>query len=554
MVGKIEPLPHTHIKFKQMKSLLLGNEALAQGSIDAGLSGVYAYPGTPSTEITEYIQRSKLAKELKIHTTWSVNEKTAMEAALGMSYVGKRAMVVMKHVGLNVASDVFMNMAVSGVNGGLVVVVADDPSMHSSQNEQDSRYYGKFAMIPILEPSNQQEAYDMMFYAFDLSEELKLPVLLRMVTRLSHSRAGIVVKERRDPNEINLPSDTSRFALLPMNARKQFDLLIGKQDALIDHSENSFLNNLTLGKNKNIGIIACGIAYNYVMENIGEDESSYSVLKVSQYPLPREKVKILHQHCEKILVVEDGYPLVEELLHNYFDSNDKIKGKLSGDLPRTGEQNPNIVGKSLGLFGNKIEPVPSIVTPRPPQLCEGCGHTDLFNTINELIPEIGNKNIFGDIGCYALGALPPLNTINTLIDMGASITMAKGAADAGMENAIAVIGDSTFTHSGMTGLLDAVSENTPITIIISDNSAVAMTGAQESTAVGRLKKICLGIGVDPDHLKTIVPLKKNHEENVEVLRKELKYKGVSVIISERPCVRLSRDQKEEIKARIAALN
>ncbi|WP_037373939.1 thiamine pyrophosphate-dependent enzyme [Salinimicrobium xinjiangense] len=537
-----------------MKSLLLGNEALAQGSIDAGLSGVYAYPGTPSTEITEYIQRSKLAKELKIHTTWSVNEKTAMEAALGMSYVGKRAMVVMKHVGLNVASDVFMNMAVSGVNGGLVVVVADDPSMHSSQNEQDSRYYGKFAMIPILEPSNQQEAYDMMFYAFDLSEELKLPVLLRMVTRLSHSRAGIVVKERRDPNEINLPSDTSRFALLPMNARKQFDLLIGKQDALIDHSENSFLNNLTLGKNKNIGIIACGIAYNYVMENIGEDESSYSVLKVSQYPLPREKVKILHQHCEKILVVEDGYPLVEELLHNYFDSNDKIKGKLSGDLPRTGEQNPNIVGKSLGLFGNKIEPVPSIVTPRPPQLCEGCGHTDLFNTINELIPEIGNKNIFGDIGCYALGALPPLNTINTLIDMGASITMAKGAADAGMENAIAVIGDSTFTHSGMTGLLDAVSENTPITIIISDNSAVAMTGAQESTAVGRLKKICLGIGVDPDHLKTIVPLKKNHEENVEVLRKELKYKGVSVIISERPCVRLSRDQKEEIKARIAALN
>ncbi|MFZ0491046.1 MAG: thiamine pyrophosphate-dependent enzyme [Salegentibacter sp.] len=536
-----------------MKSLLLGNEALAQGGIDAGLSGVYAYPGTPSTEITEYIQKSKLAQDLKIHTTWSVNEKTAMEAALGMSYVGKRSMVVMKHVGLNVASDAFMNMSVSGVNGGLVVVVADDPSMHSSQNEQDSRFYGKFAMIPILEPSSQQEAYNVMSYAFDLSEEVKLPVLLRLVTRLSHSRAGIETKERRKPNDVDLPADTSRFALLPMNARKQFDLLVNKQDKLIEHSENSDLNFLKLKKDKKLGIIACGLAYNYVMENIGE-ENLHSILKISHYPLPKEKIKALHQHCDKILVVEEGYPIVEELLHNYFDENDKIKGKLSGDLPRTGELNPNIVGKALGIFNSKIEPIPSVVTPRPPQLCEGCGHTDLFNTINELIPEIGNKNVFGDIGCYALGALPPLNSINTLIDMGASITMAKGAADAGMENTIAVIGDSTFTHSGMTGLLDAVYENSPITVIISDNSAVAMTGAQESTAVGRLHKICLGIGVHPDHLKTIVPLKKNHEENVELLRNELKYKGVSVIISERPCVRLSRDQKEQIKARIASLN
>ncbi|TBW28436.1 thiamine pyrophosphate-dependent enzyme [Gramella sp. KN1008] len=537
-----------------MKSLLLGNEALAQGSIDAGLSGVYAYPGTPSTEITEYIQKSKLAQDLKIHTTWSVNEKTAMEAALGMSYVGKRSMVVMKHVGLNVASDVFMNMAVSGINGGLVVVVADDPSMHSSQNEQDSRFYGKFAMIPILEPSNQQEAYNVMSYAFDLSEELQLPVLLRMVTRLSHSRAGIETGEKRDQNGMNLPEDTSRFALLPLNARKQYDILVDKKEILIERSEKSDLNTLKLSKNKGTGIIACGLAYNYLMENIGENEASYSVLKISQYPLPKEKIRALYRHCDKILVMEEGYPVVEELLHNYFDENDKIKGRLSGDLPRTGELNPTVVGSALGLIQEKVTPVSSVVTPRPPQLCEGCGHTDLFNTINELIPEIGDKNVFGDIGCYALGALPPLNTINTLIDMGASITMAKGAADAGMENAIAVIGDSTFTHSGMTGLLDAVYENSPITVIISDNSAVAMTGAQESTAVGRLRKICLGIGVHPDHLKTMVPLKKNHKENVELLRKELNYKGVSVIISERPCVRLSRDQKEEIKARIASLN
>ena len=537
-----------------MKRLLLGNEALAQGSIDAGLSGVYAYPGTPSTEITEYIQGSKLAQDLKIHTTWSVNEKTAMEAALGMSYVGKRSMVVMKHVGLNVASDVFMNMAVSGINGGLVVVVADDPSMHSSQNEQDSRFYGKFAMIPILEPSNQQEAYDIMLYAFDLSEELELPVLLRMVTRLSHSRAGVEIKERRKQNEINIPTDTSRFALLPMNARKQFDLLVNKKEDLIEHSERSNLNNVKLSEDRGLGIIACGLAYNYVMESIGADAASYSILKISQYPLPKEKIKELYQHCDKILVVEEGYPIVEELLHDFFDENDKITGKLTGKLPRTGELNPNIVGRALGLYQESVQPIPSVVIPRPPQLCEGCGHTDLFNTINELLPEIGNKNVFGDIGCYALGALPPLNTINTLIDMGASITMAKGASDAGLENAIAVIGDSTFTHSGMTGLLDAVYENSSITVIISDNSAVAMTGAQESTAVGRLHKICLGIGVHPDHLKTIVPLKKNHKENVEVLRNELKYKGVSVIISERACVRLSRDQKENIKAKIASLN
>ena len=537
-----------------MKSLLLGNEALAQGAIDAGLSGVYAYPGTPSTEITEYIQRSKTAKELQIHTTWSVNEKTAMESALGMSYVGKRSMVVMKHVGLNVASDVFMNMSVSGVNGGLVVVVADDPSMHSSQNEQDSRFYGKFAMIPILEPANQQEAYDLMFYAFDFSEELKLPVLLRMVTRLSHSRAGITLKSRKKQNDIALPADTSRFALIPMNARKQFDKLINKKSLLVEYASNSGLNQLKISEEKSLGIIACGIAYNYVMENISDNEAFYSILKISQYPLPKKMIKRLYEHCDKIIVIEEGYPIVEELLHNYFDDNDKIKGKLSEDIPLTGELNPNIVAQALGIHKRGSKTVPNIVASRPPQLCEGCGHTDLFNTINELIPEIGDKNVFGDIGCYALGSLPPLNTINTLIDMGASITMAKGAADAGMKNAIAVIGDSTFTHSGMTGLLDAVYENSPITVIISYNSAIAMTGAQESTAVGRLHNICLGIGVKPDHLKTMIPLKKNHDSNVELLRGELQYKGVSVIISERPCVRLSRDQKEEIKSKIASLS
>ena len=534
-----------------MRNLVLGNEALAQGAIDAGLSGVYAYPGTPSTEVTEYIQKSKTAKSLGIHSTWSVNEKTAMEAALGMSYTGKRSMVVMKHVGLNVASDVFMNMAVSGINGGLVVVVADDPSMHSSQNEQDSRFYGKFAQIPILEPSNQQDAYNMMHYAFDLSEEFQLPILLRMVTRLSHSRAGVVFKERRTQNGMQLPVDTKRFALIPAFARNQYQTLIGKKDLMIESSELSKFNKLEL-KDSNLGIICSGIAHNYVMENIGED-SDYSILKISQYPMPKDQIKALYDHCKMVLVVEEGYPFIEEILHDYFEENPKIIGKLSGDLPFTGELTPNIVGKALGLTKDIDEVIPDVVSNRPPQLCDGCGHTDMFIAINELIPEIGDKNVFGDIGCYALGALPPLNTINTLIDMGASITMAKGAADSGMENAIAIIGDSTFTHSGMTGLLDAVYENTPITVIISDNSAVAMTGAQDSSALGRIKNICLGIGVDPKHFITVVPLRKNHNEIVAVLRKELNYKGVSVILAQRACVRIPSNKKEEIKQKIASI-
>ena len=537
-----------------MKNLVLGNEALAQGAIDSGISGVYAYPGTPSTEITEYIQQSKIAKELGIHSGWSVNEKTAMEAALGMSYCGKRALTAMKHVGLNVASDVFMNMAVSGVNGGLVVVVADDPSMHSSQNEQDSRFYGKFAKVPILEPSNQQEAYNMMHYAFDLSEETQLPVLVRLVTRLSHSRSAVVFKERRTQNGIQLPVNTDRFALIPSNARKQYDKLVNKKTFLLESSEKSPWNKLGQHKDRSLGIIACGIGYNYVMENLSDDLEFFSLLKISQYPVPKKKLKKLYEDCDEVLVVEEGYPLVEELIHDYFDNNSKIMGKLNGSLPLTGELTPNIVAKAIGMYRSKPEPVSDLVVNRPPQLCEGCGHIDLFNVIQEVLPEIGHKKVFGDIGCYALGALTPLNTVNTLIDMGASITMAKGAADAGIENAIAVIGDSTFTHSGMTGLLEAINDQSNITVIISDNSAVAMTGAQESIATGRLKEICLGLGVDENHLKMINPLKKNFKHNLQVLRSEIQHKGVSVIISERPCVRLSRENKEQIKQKIASLN
>lgn len=528
------------------KKLLLGNEALAQAAIDAGISGVYAYPGTPSTEITEYIQRSKTAKELKIHSQWSVNEKTAMEAALGMSYAGKRALTVMKHVGLNVAADVFMNMSVAGINGGLVVVVADDPSMHSSQNEQDSRYYGKFAMIPILEPSNQQECYNITKYAFDLSEKLGLPVLIRLVTRLSHSRAGVTLGNREPQNEIHLSKNPKQFQLIPMHARGRYKHLVDIQTDILETSENSYFNEFKKGPNTSIGIIASGIAYNYLMENFEGEKCPYPVLKVSQYPLPKKPVKQLFDTCKKILVLEDGYPFIEEAISDFLGENRNVIGRLSSDIPRVGELNPDNIANALGFDVVINDNIPKVVSGRPPELCVGCGHRDLFDAVNALGKEMTSQQVFGDIGCYALGVLSPYESINTLIDMGASITMAKGAADAGIHPSIAIIGDSTFTHSGMTGLLDAVIENTPITVIISDNSAIAMTGAQDSSASGRLIDICKGIGVDESHLKVITPLHKNLQENIDLIRDEINYEGVSVIISQRPCVQLPKEKKDKL--------
>lgn len=530
-----------------MKKLLLGNEALAQGAIDAGISGVYAYPGTPSTEITEYIQHSKTATELKIHSKWSVNEKTAMEAALGMSYAGKRAMTVMKHVGLNVAADVFMNMAVSGINGGLVVVVADDPSMHSSQNEQDSRNYGRFAMIPILEPSNQQETYNITRYAFDLSEQMGLPIMIRMVTRLSHSRAGIETRKPELQNKIHLPKNPHQFQLIPMYARNRYKHLVDIQTDTRESSENSPFNNYIKGPNTSMGIIASGIAYNYLLEKFEDKECPFPILKIGQYPLPKKQVNKLFDRCKKVLVLEDGSPFIEELVNDYFGKSDKVMGRLTGHLNRVGELNPDNISEALGFNVTFTEDIPEVVTGRPPELCVGCAHRDLFEAINQLSKENTDQQVFGDIGCYALGVLPPYESINTLIDMGASITMAKGASDAGIHPSIAIIGDSTFTHSGMTGLLDAVIENTPITVIISDNSAVAMTGAQDSSASGRLISICKGIGVDENHLKVITPLHKNLDKNIDLIRQEIDYKGVSVVVAQRPCVQLPKEKKDKLK-------
>lgn len=525
------------------KKLFLGDEAIAQAAIDAGLSGVYSYPGTPSTEITEYIQSSPLAKERNIFSKWCSNEKTALETALGMSYAGKRTLSCMKHVGLNVAADAFMNIAMTGINGGMIIITADDPSMHSSQNEQDNRVYGNFAMIPMFEPSNQQESYDMVYEGYELSEKLGYPILLRITTRMAHSRSGVVTRELKEQNTLQVSDkDPWRFILLPANARKRFKTLIEKQDEFITASENSKYNqyfpvetDIIRSKKSRLGIVACGIAFNYLQENYPNGFEN-PVLKISQYPLPKKQLLQLVDDCEEILVLEDGYPIVEEQLKGYLGIGLKVHGRLDGTLPRDGELNPDKVRKALGLDVISHFPVPEVVAMRPPALCQGCGHRDVYEALNEVLKEYNDAKVFSDIGCYTLGALPPFRAINTCVDMGASITMARGASEAGIYPAVAVIGDSTFTHSGMTGLLDCVNANANVTIIISDNETTAMTGGQDSAATGRIHDICKGIGVDPEHLKAFIPLKKNYEEMKQIIRTEIEYKGVSVIVPCRECI------------------
>ncbi len=526
----------------KLKHLLLGDEALALGAINAGLSGAYAYPGTPSTEVMEYVQSHPGARERGLHARWSSNEKTALESALGMSYCGKRSMVSMKHVGLNVAADPFVNSAMTGANGGMLVISADDPSMHSSQNEQDSRFYADFALVPVLEPSNQQEAYDMAAYGFGLSEKYRIPVMVRLVTRLSHSRGEVEAEEEMGPeNEFHYPTEKKSWVLMPGNSRVRYKELVKVYDDLREEAETSPFNFLKPGTDNRLGFIASGIGYNYLMELFPEG-IPFPVLKISQYPVPEKKVAELLGMVDRVMVIEEGQPFIEKMLKR----DTKVIGKLSGYLPRTGELTPDSVREAVekALPGNLVIPepeaVPEMVMPRPPALCQGCGHRDVYAAMTEALKEFENPKVFGDIGCYTLGYLKPFNAIDTVLDMGASITMAKGAADAGQHPAVAIIGDSTFTHSGMTGLLDAINEDSPITVIISDNLTTGMTGGQDSQGTGKLEQICLGLGVAPEHLRTIGSLPNNRAEMKEMILEEINHKGLSVIISRRECIQTAR--------------
>ncbi|MFW6100213.1 MAG: thiamine pyrophosphate-dependent enzyme, partial [Bacteroidota bacterium] len=299
------------------------------------------------------------------------------------------------------------------------------------------------------------------------------------------------------------------------------------------------------------GIIASGIAYNYLMEHYRKRKLHHPLLKLSQYPLPHKMVNRMLDSCEQVLVVEEGYPFIEEKLKGFQQKGTPIKGKLDGTLPRTGELNPDHVASALGIPVEKGRAVPEIVKNRPPTMCEGCGHIETYKALNEALQDYSEGRVFSDIGCYTLGALPPFETINSCVDMGASITMAKGAADAGLIPAVAVIGDSTFTHSGMTGLLDCVIEQSPVTVIISDNFTTAMTGGQDSHALGRLEQICEGIGVGKEHIRVLRPTRKNMDQMIRIMKEEMAYEGVSVIIPRRQCIQTARDK--QLNARLKEL-
>lgn len=515
------------------KLLLLGDEAIAQAFIDAGGSAINSYPGTPSTQITEYVMKSKEAAEKGIRANWCANEKTALEASLGVAYSGKRAMTCMKHVGLNVCGDPFMNAAIIGTKG-VIIVVADDPSMFSSQDEQDSRYYGHWAMIPMLEPSNQQEAYDMVFFGYELSEKLGTPILMRIPTRLAHSRAGVERKPSLPQNPISYPSDPKSFVLLPANAKRLYRELIDKQPTFTKSSEESGFNQYFEGSDKSRGIITTGIAYNYLLENFPNGKCPYPIVKITQYPMPYNMLNKLYDECDEILVLEDGQPFVEEHIKGFLGKGKTVHGRLDETIRRDGEMNAEKVAKALGLEVKVSHTIPEIVTNRPPALCQGCPHIDSYSAVIEVLKKYENGRVFGDIGCYTLGF--NMGAINTTVCMGASITMAKGASESGIFPSIAVIGDGTFGHSGMTGLLDCVNEKANVVVMILDNDITAMTGGQPSSANQKLRNICIGLGVEPEHIRSIEPLKKNHEEFVKILEEEIAYNGVSVIIPQRTCI------------------
>ena len=527
--------------------LLMGDEAVALGAVHAGLTAAYAYPGTPSTETVEYLIRYRQRHGAPF-AAWCANEKTAYEQALGVSMAGRRSLVVMKHVGLNVAADPFMNSAVVSIHGGLVLAVADDPGMHSSQNEQDSRFFADFARVPCFEPANQQQAYEMTREAFEVSERFKVPVVVRLVTRLAHSRSLVETAAARSENPLDKEADPNSWILLPANARKLWRRLLDVQEELHAYSEASEFNSLSLADDdRGLGIITTGIARGYLRQNLPELGFTPSRLHIGAYPIPTAAVRRLAAHVERLVVIEEGYPYVERQLRGLLPAPLPVAGKEAGELPLDGELTPDTVRTAIGLPARS----PSVsvdvdLPPRPPQFCLGCPHMDSFSALQHALAGYEISIVNSDIGCYTLGALPPYRAIESCVCMGASVGMAKGAADAGLRPAVAVIGDSTFLHSGVPALLDAVAADTDMTLMILDNEAVGMTGAQETIIPSsNLEPLVLGLGVDPEHCHTIEVRPNRIEEVADLLRKELEHHGVSVVIAVRECVEHARRRTSE---------
>jgi len=516
-----------------MKEILSGNEAIARGAYEAGVKVACAYPGTPSTEILENTIRYP-----EIDSSWATNEKVSLEVGIGASFVGARSLVTMKHVGVNVAADPLFTLSYTGVNGGLVLVCADDPELHSSQNEQDSRNYAKFAKVPMLEPADSQECLSFTKLAFELSEKYDTPVMLRTTTRISHSKSVVELGERvTDLPEPKLVKNPAKFVMLPGNARPRHYVVEDRLTTLSKDGCNMPINRIELRDSK-IGVITAGISYQHVREVLPEA----SVLKLGLvFPLPFDLIREFAAQVETLYVVEELDAFIEDQVKA---AGIKVIGKEIISL--CGELTPGRLKKAFGLPEHEqtaVEQLPG----RPPNMCPGCPHRGVFFTLNQL-----KAYVSGDIGCYTLGFMPPLSAMDTCVCMGASIGMATGAVKVlppeERKKVVAVIGDSTFLHTGVNGLMDMVYNKGAATVIILDNRITAMTGRQDNPASGHtlmdsptnaidFPMLCKAIGVK--HIRTINPL--DLEECKRVISEEMERPETSVIITDKPCVLIKRE-------------
>lgn len=519
---------------------VLGDEAVALAALHAGIAAAYAYPGTPSTEILETVERHAAAFGAVAH--WTANEKTALEQGLGVSMLGRRVLVAMKHVGLNVAMDAFVNAALVGIRGGLVVAVADDPGMHSSQNEQDSRVLAEFARIPVLEPADGQEAYDLTREAFAVSERYGVPVMVRLVTRLCHGRSEVVCAEPEAAVGPSKPDSPRDWVLLPANARRLWREHLEGRGAL---EEWAARHAVVQGGEGRRGVITVGSARAAYLDNAPDLEAAPPWLHLGAFPLPPGVVRDFAADLDAVLVLENGYPHVEGLLAGVLPTRWSVEGRRTGALPEDGELTPDTVRAALGLEPRKTLPGVGALPARPPRLCQGCPHRDSYAAMGEALKGFDQWAVTGDIGCYTLGALPPLGAIESCVCMGASIGMAKGASDAGMRPVLAVIGDSTFLHSGVTALMDAAAHDSPMTVLVLDNETVGMTGQQPTILPdSRLLPVILGVGVDPEHVHQIEVHPRRVGELATLLERELRHEGLSVVVGVRECIVAARHRKQ----------
>jgi indolepyruvate ferredoxin oxidoreductase alpha subunit len=526
------------------KDLMLGDDAVALGALHAGLRCAYAYPGTPSTEIfARVIREAQNGQPVTAH--WCANEKSAFEGAIGASLAGARALVTMKHVGLNVAMDPFVNSALLGLGGGIVLAVADDPGMHSSQNEQDSRYLADFARVPCFEPATAQEAYDLTREAFEVSERFQVPVVLRLVTRLCHERSVVRLAEPIPQRPMQKAGPRQDWVLLPANARRLWSELLASQADMRSASEASRWNQRTDGAGRR-GVLTTGVGRRYLGELLPEMPARPPHLHVATYPLPAALVREFARDLDSVLVLEDGYPYVERQLRGLVPERCQVLGRESGALPAAGELNVVNVRKALGLPALQLHDVGTLQVPaRPPRLCDGCVHRDSYGAMQQVMADLGIAAITGDIGCYTLGALPPYEAIDSCVCMGASIGMAKGASDAGLRPAVAVIGDSTFLHSGIQPLVDAIAHNTDMTVLILDNETTAMTGGQPTELPNsRLLPVILGLGIDPAHVHQFQAHPRKVGELAALIKQEIAHPGLSLIVVKRECVQTARQRKK----------